>query len=253
MLATVVDSEVQRVVVAITGASGAVYGVRILELLATDPDWQTHLVISPAGALTVRQELDRSPASVAALADCAYRPADIGASIASGSFQTAGMLVAPCSVKTLSAIANCYSDNLIARAADVTLKEGRPLVLMVRETPLHAGHLNLMAMAAEAGAIIAPPVPAWYARPTSVDDIVSESAWRALARLGVRLPTQRQWPGLPRQRSASPAPGRPSEPRGDGGGRPADQASGDVRAASQVKDWVAPPGVTCSSRRDVTT
>jgi 4-hydroxy-3-polyprenylbenzoate decarboxylase len=256
--------EMKRLVVAITGASGAAYGVRILELLSHDPDWETHLVISAAGALTVRQELDRSPASVAALADRAYRPADIGASIASGSFETAGMIVAPCSVKTLSAIAHCYSDNLIARAGDVNLKEGRPLVLMVRETPLHARHLKLMAMAAEAGAVVAPPVPAWYAHPASVDDIVDDSCRRVLARVGIPVPTQGEWPGLSRQRartpdasrrqrSVSPARARQDESHDDGRLRSADQATGSTRAASHVKGWITPPGVTCSSRRDVTT
>lgn len=186
----------RRIVVAITGASGAAYGVRVLELLATDSQLETHLVVSSSGAVTIRQELQRDLGSVLALADVVHRPADIGATIASGSFQTMGMIVAPCSIKTLSAIANCYSDNLVSRAADVTLKEGRPLVLMVRETPLHLGHLRMMAAAAEAGAVIAPPVPALYTRPSSVAEVVDHSARRALERLGVELSGGTRWQGL---------------------------------------------------------
>jgi 4-hydroxy-3-polyprenylbenzoate decarboxylase len=184
------------VVVAITGASGVGYGVRMLELLAAEPTVETHLIVSAAGALTIRHELDRDLSSVVALADVVHRPASIGASIASGSFETAGMVVAPCSIKTLSAIANCYSDSLISRAADVHLKEGRPLVLLVRESPLHLGHLRLMTAATEAGATIAPPVPAMYARPTSVDDVIDHTARRALARLGLEPLGPAPWRGL---------------------------------------------------------
>lgn len=187
--------ESRRIVVAITGASGVAYGVRILELLAEVAHIETHLIVSSSGAVTLWHELRRELSSVLALADVVHRPADIGASIASGSFETAGMIVAPCSIKTLSAIASCYSDNLVSRAADVTLKEGRPLVLMVRETPLHVGHLRLMMAAAEAGAVIAPPVPALYNRPSSVDEVIDHSARRALARLGLRV-GGRQWRGL---------------------------------------------------------
>ncbi|MCW3040981.1 MAG: 3-octaprenyl-4-hydroxybenzoate carboxy-lyase [Solirubrobacterales bacterium] len=186
----------RRVVVAITGASGVGYGVRMLELLAAEPTIETHLIVSAAGALTIRHELDRDLSSVVALADVVHRPASIGASIASGSFETAGMVVAPCSIKTLSAIANCYSDSLISRAADVHLKEGRPLVLLVRESPLHLGHLRLMTAATEAGATIAPPVPAMYARPTSVDDVIDHTARRALARLGLEPLGPAPWRGL---------------------------------------------------------
>lgn len=185
----------RRVVVGITGASGVAYGVRVLELLSDEPDIETHAVISSSGALTLRHEVGRSVKDVLALAEVVHRPADIGAAIASGSFQTAGMVVAPCSIKTLSAIANCFSDNLISRAADVTLKEGRPLVLMVRETPLHLGHLRLMTAAAEAGAVIAPPVPALYNRPASVAELVDHSARRVLERLGVHV-GGREWCGL---------------------------------------------------------
>jgi 4-hydroxy-3-polyprenylbenzoate decarboxylase len=188
-----------RIVVAITGASGVAYGVRALELLAGEPSWEAHLVVSSSAAVTLRHELGQTVASVAALADVTYRPADVGAAIASGSFATAGMLVAPCSIKTLSSIAHCYSDNLVSRAADVTLKEGRPLVLMVRETPLHLRHLQVMTMAAEAGATVAPPVPALYTNPASVDELVEYSARRALARLGVQFSDTTEWQGLQQQ------------------------------------------------------
>ena len=155
----------RRVVVAITGASGSIYGVRALELLQAFDDIETHLVISPAGRTTIGVELDRTVESIEQLADVVHGSRDIGASISSGSFRTHGMIVAPCSIRSLSAIANCHSGELVARAADVTLKERRPLVLMVRETPFHIGHLRLMQQAAEAGAIIHPPVPAFYNEP----------------------------------------------------------------------------------------
>jgi 4-hydroxy-3-polyprenylbenzoate decarboxylase len=185
-----------RVVVAITGASGAAYGVRVLELLRETREVESHLVVTSSGAVTVRHELECGLDAVMALADVVHRPANIGASIASGSFRTAGMIVAPCSIKTLSAVAHCYSDNLVSRAADVTLKEGRPLVLLVRETPLHVGHLRLMTAAAEAGAVIAPPVPAFYNRPASLDDVIDHTARRVLARLGLEQIGGREWTGL---------------------------------------------------------
>jgi 4-hydroxy-3-polyprenylbenzoate decarboxylase len=185
-----------RVVVAITGASGAVYGHRLLEVLAERPDVETHLVASSAGWATVSHELDVTPDEMRALADVVHRPAEIGATIASGSFQTAGMIVAPCSIKTLSAVANSYSADLVSRAADVTLKERRPLVLLVRETPFHVGHLRLMLAAAEAGAVIAPPVPAFYQRPSSLRDVVDHTVYRALAHLGLPDVPVDPWKGL---------------------------------------------------------
>ncbi|MCW2680428.1 MAG: 3-octaprenyl-4-hydroxybenzoate carboxy-lyase [Frankiales bacterium] len=193
-----------RVVVALTGASGAVYGLRALQLLRALPDVETHLVVSPSAVITIRHELDLPPGRLAELADVVHGPGSIGASIASGSFATQGMLVAPCSIKTLSAIAHSYSDSLITRAADVTLKEGRPLVLLVRETPLHLGHLRLMAAAAEAGAVIAPPVPAFYTKPASLEEVVDHTVSRALVRLG--LPEhllKAPWQGLPRPQPAA--------------------------------------------------
>ena len=185
----------RRLVVAMSGASGQILGIRLLEVLRAMPDIETHLVISPAARATIVQETDRRPEDVAALADVVYRPGDIGAAIASGSFQTMGMVVVPCSIKTLSAIAHGYAADLISRAADVTLKEGRPLLLVVRETPLHLGHLRLMVQAAELGAIIFPPVPAFYTRPQSVEDIVDVLVGRMLARLGLPNDLFPEWRG----------------------------------------------------------
>jgi 4-hydroxy-3-polyprenylbenzoate decarboxylase len=184
-----------RIVVAMTGASGAPYGVRTLRLLRELPDVETHLVMSRAAALTIRQECDEDVRAVERLADVVHKPSAIGASIASGSFHVDAMLVVPCSIKTLSAIAHCHADDLVSRAADVCLKEGRPLLLMVRETPLHLGHLRAMTAAAEAGAILMPPVPAFYARPSSVDDIVDHTVRRALTRVGVREVAAQEWDG----------------------------------------------------------
>jgi 4-hydroxy-3-polyprenylbenzoate decarboxylase len=184
-----------RIIVGMTGASGAPYGVRMLELLRDNPDVETHLVISRAAALTIRHECGLDVRAVEELADVVHKPSAIGATIASGSFPVHAMLVAPCSIKTLSAIAHCYANDLISRAADVCLKEGRPLLLMVRETPLHLGHLRTMTAAAEAGAILMPPAPAFYARPTSVEDIVEHTVRRALARVGVPGAAPAEWDG----------------------------------------------------------
>jgi 4-hydroxy-3-polyprenylbenzoate decarboxylase len=183
-------------IVGISGASGVVYGIRLLEVLAKVPDIETHLVMSPAARATILQETAWNPRDVEALAGVVHAPANIGASIASGSFETMGMIVAPCSVKALSAIANCYAADLIARAADVQLKEGRPVLLLVRETPLHLGHLRLMARAAGQGAIIMPPVPAFYGHPKTIDDLVNATVGRALARIGVPNELYAAWPGM---------------------------------------------------------
>jgi 4-hydroxy-3-polyprenylbenzoate decarboxylase len=156
-------------------------------------DLETHLVLSPAARVTIAQETRWKVSDVQDLADVAYNYSDIGAAIASGSFATMGMIVAPCSIKTLSAIANSYADNLLSRAADVTLKEGRPLVLVVREAPLHRGHLRLMNHAAEIGAILFPPVPAFYAGPQNLDDIVDNIAGRILARIGIENDRYKKW------------------------------------------------------------
>jgi len=187
-----------RLILAMTGASGPIYGIRLLQILARMPDIETHLVLSQAARITIAQETDFTPAEVEALADVVYRPGDIGAAIASGSFATLGMIVAPCSIKTLSAIAHSYTADLIARSADVQLKEGRPLLLMVRETPLHLGHLRLMTQAAELGAIIFPPVPAFYTRPQTLDEMVTNTVGRMLARIGIPNNAFDEWSGINR-------------------------------------------------------
>jgi 4-hydroxy-3-polyprenylbenzoate decarboxylase len=185
-----------RLIVGISGASGAILGIRLLEMLQARDDIETHLVISPAAEETIHAETGWGIEAVNALADHVYEHKNIGASIASGSFATLGMAVVPCSIKSLSEIANSYNRNLIARAADVTLKEGRPLILAVRETPLHRGHIRLMGLAAEAGAIIQPPMPAFYARPRSVEELVDNFVGRVLARLGVPNEQFTVWRGL---------------------------------------------------------
>lgn len=185
--------ESKRVVVGISGASGAIYGIRTLEILAERWDVETHLVISRAARLIIARETDRTVGAVEQMADVAYDPDDLAAPIASGSFATAGMLIAPCSMKTLSAVANSYAANLIRRAADVTLKERRRLVLLVRETPLHLGHLRLMARATEIGATILPPIPAFYGHPQTIDDLVDETLGRVLAHLGVENDLYTRW------------------------------------------------------------
>jgi 4-hydroxy-3-polyprenylbenzoate decarboxylase len=183
-----------RVIVAITGASGVAYGIRALDRLA-EAGVETHLVMTRSGIATLRHETDESVQSVRARAGVVHPPGDLGASISSGSFRVAGMLVAPCSVRTLSGIANSYDEDLVVRAADVTLKERRRLVLLLRETPLHAGHLRLMSQVTEAGAVVMPPVPAFYTRPTSVEEIVDDTVNRALDLLGLDVEHDRRWTG----------------------------------------------------------
>lgn len=184
-----------RVVVGITGATGAVYGVRLLERLKA-LGAQTHLIASPAGVLNVHHELGLNRQALEALADVAYNPADIGAALASGSFATAAMVVAPCSMKSLAAIAHGLSDNLLTRAADVTLKERRRLVLMVRETPFNLAHLRNMTSVTEMGGIVFPPLPAFYHRPQSIDDLVHDTVERVLSLLGLPQARPRTWAGL---------------------------------------------------------
>lgn len=173
------QGERARLVVGITGASGVVYGLRTLDALR-DLGVESHLVVSKSAALTLTQEADLSVAEVNAKADVVHRPADVGAAIASGSFRTLGMIIAPCSVRSMSEIATGVTSSLLTRAADVTLKERRPLVLMVRETPLHLGHLRTLTKLAEMGAIITPPLPAFYAKPASIAEMVDQSVGRAL-------------------------------------------------------------------------
>ncbi|MDO9610125.1 MAG: UbiX family flavin prenyltransferase [Brevundimonas sp.] len=184
-----------RLVVGISGASGAIYGARVLDALK-DLDVDSHLVVSKAALLTLSQETDLSPADLTAKATVVHKMADVGATIASGSFKTLGMIVAPCSVKTMSEIATGVTSSLLTRAADVTLKERRPLVLMVRETPFHLGHLRTMTALTEMGAIIAPPLPAFYARPASIMEMVDQSVGRTLDLFGLDWNGVRRWEGL---------------------------------------------------------
>ena len=183
-----------RVILAITGASGAILGIRTLELLRKAGK-EIHLIISDAARQTISTETNWSVAKVEALADVCYEPRQIGARIASGSFVTEGMLVVPCSIKTLSGIANSYTSNLIIRAADVCLKEGRKVILAVRETPLHSGHLRLMQQAAEAGAVIFPPIPAFYSKQQTLDELITGLAGRILLRMGIENDAYSQWEG----------------------------------------------------------
>jgi polyprenyl P-hydroxybenzoate/phenylacrylic acid decarboxylase-like protein len=185
----------RRVVVGISGASGSIYGIRLLEELRKDGSIEVHLVVSAAGKRTLVEETGRALREVEALAHVVYDDRDVGASLASGSFRTAGMIVAPCSIKTLAALASCHADTLIARAGDVTLKEGRPLVALVRETPLHVGHLRQMLAFAEMGGIVFPPVPAFYQKPLSVDDIVSHTVARVLERMSLAREGTFEWTG----------------------------------------------------------
>jgi flavin prenyltransferase len=188
-------AEPRRVIIGISGSTGVIYGIRLLEVLRGLPDMETHLVITVAGRQTIGLETDYPIKEVEALASVVHHPSNIAAPIASGSFRAAGMIVAPCSMKTLAGIASSFSENLLLRAADVTLKERRPLVLLARETPLHLGHLRHMVQLTEMGAIIAPPVPAFYHRPASIDGIVNQTVNRALDLLGIRLPEDlfRRW------------------------------------------------------------
>jgi 4-hydroxy-3-polyprenylbenzoate decarboxylase len=184
----------RRLIVGISGASGAVYGVRALEALK-ELGVETHVVISRTAALTLKLEMDRDAADVSARAAHRHSTGDLAAPISSGSFTTMGMLIAPCSVRTMSEIATGVTTSLLTRAADVTLKERRPLVLMVRETPLHLGHLRTMAQLAEMGAIIAPPLPAFYTRPETLADIVDQSIGRVLDLFGLDWPRTSRWSG----------------------------------------------------------
>jgi 4-hydroxy-3-polyprenylbenzoate decarboxylase len=190
-----------RLVIGISGSSGSIYGIRLLEVLRGVPDLEIHLIISAAAKRTILEETDYTIKDVEALSARVYDNRDIGAALASGSFRTGGMVIAPCSIKTVSALANCYAETLICRAGDVTLKEGRPLIVLVRETPLHAGHLRQLLHLAELGAVILPPMPAFYYRPKTVDDIVNHTVGRVLDRLGIPHELTTEWTGtrLPRQ------------------------------------------------------
>lgn len=184
----------ERLIVGITGGSGAVLGIRLLQALRST-SYETHLIITRSARLTIAQETSWKIEDVQALANACYQPDDMTAPLASGSFTVRGMVVIPCSVKSLSSIANSYSSDLLTRAADVTLKEGRPLVLVVREAPLHAGHIRLMELAAQSGAVIFPPVPAFYAHPQTVDDVVDNIVGRVLSRMGIENELYHHWQG----------------------------------------------------------
>jgi 4-hydroxy-3-polyprenylbenzoate decarboxylase len=188
-------SAIRRLVIGITGATGALYAVRMLKALQGVPDVETHVVISPSGVLNVKYELDMSRQEVHALADHVHSFRDVGATLASGSFATAGMIIVPCSMRTLAAVAHGFSDNLITRAADVTLKERRRLIMMVRETPLNLAHLRNMTAVTEMGGIIFPPLPAFYLHPRSLDDIIDHTVARVLELVDVHVPGP-HWEGM---------------------------------------------------------
>jgi 4-hydroxy-3-polyprenylbenzoate decarboxylase len=196
----------ERIIIGISGASGAIYGIRALQLLRAVPGVETHLIVTKAGRATIAAETAYTLGQVTALADAVYPDHDLAAPPSSGSFRAAGMLVAPCSIKTLSGIANCYDDTLLIRAADVALKERRRLVLLVRETPLRAAHLRLMTEVTSNGAIVAPPVPAFYASPRTIDDLVDHTVGRALDLFGIDTGAVRRWTGL------RAVPARPQRP-----------------------------------------
>lgn len=197
----------KRLIIAITGASGAVHGVRLLEVLRGIADVETHLVVTPAGWLNIEQELQRRRPEVEALADVVHGVREVGATIASGSFATDGMVIAPCSMRTLAAVAHGLSDNLVSRAADVTLKERRRLVMMVRETPLNLAHLRNMVAVTEMGAIVYPPLPAFYQRAESIAEQVDHTCGRVLDLLGIDQRLSPSWQGMTAQRH--PDPGSP--------------------------------------------
>jgi polyprenyl P-hydroxybenzoate/phenylacrylic acid decarboxylase-like protein len=186
----------KRLIVGITGATGAVYGVRLLEAIAKLDGWESHLVLSDAGVLNAWHELKLKRKELERLAAVAYHPKDIAATIASGSFLTEGMVIAPCSMKTLAAVAHAHADDLVSRAADVVLKERRRLVLLVRETPLNLAHLRNMTAVTEMGAIVFPPVPAFYSQPKSLDDLVNHTVGRVLDLFGVHSSKLARWAGM---------------------------------------------------------
>ena len=189
-------SNPDRIIVALSGSSAPHYGVRLLEVLSEIEAVETHAIVSAGARATIAYEMERDPSTVEQLADVVHDDRDLAASIASGTFITSGMVIAPCSIKTLSAVANSFNDNLIARAADVCLKERRRLVLVVRETPLHHGHLRLMLQATEAGAVMLPPVPGFYHRPATLDDIIDHTVTKILDQFGIDAGLIARWRGL---------------------------------------------------------
>ena len=192
-----------RLVIGISGSTGVVYGIRLLQVLRDLPQTETHLIITTSGKRTILEETDYSLQEVEALATHVYDNRDIGAAVASGSFRTDGMVIVPCSIRTASALAGSTGEGLLCRAGDVTLKEGRPLVVAVREAPLHLGHLRQLTALAELGAVIFPPVPAFYHRPKTLDDIVNHTVGRILDRVGVPQTLVQEWTGSHPKRSTS--------------------------------------------------
>ena len=186
----------RRLIVGISGSSGAIYGARLVEVLSTIPEVETHLIVSSGAEATISYETDYEPSQVSSWADSVYANSKLGASLASGTFVTSGMIVAPCSMKTLSSIAASYNSTLIARAADVCLKERRKLVLVTRETPLHLGHLRLMSAVTEMGAVVLPPVPGFYTRPKSVAEIVDHTVTKILDQFGIEANLIERWGGI---------------------------------------------------------
>ncbi|MBI3895711.1 MAG: UbiX family flavin prenyltransferase [Acidobacteria bacterium] len=186
----------RRLIIGITGATGAIYGIRLLQVLRTVPEVETHLIVSKAAEQVIAYETELTLRQVREMANVTYDVKDIAAPISSGSYAAEGMIIAPCSIKTLSAVASCFSLDLLSRAADVTLKEGRRLVLLVREAPLHLGHLRLMAQVAEMGAIIVPPVPAFYNFPKTVDDIINHTVGRILDLFHMDVDLVKRWEGM---------------------------------------------------------
>ncbi len=190
------EKQVKKLIIGISGASGAIYGIRLLQLLAPIKEIHTHLIISKAAGLTIRQETDYKISDITKLADTHYSVDDIGACISSGSYRTLGMIIAPCSAKTMAEIASGVTGNLMSRAADVVLKEKRHLVLMLRETPLHLGHIQNMEKLSQMGAIIAPPVPAFYIRPTSLEEMVDYNVMRVLDLFDIEVKKIKRWEGM---------------------------------------------------------
>lgn len=190
------ENSVMRLVIGISGSTGAIYGVRLLEVLRSSPEIETHLVVSEPAKQTIEYETAWRVSEVLDMATVVYDYRDVGAAISSGSFPTDGMVIAPCSIKTLSSVANSYNDNLLSRAADVALKERRKLVIVVRETPLHRGHLKLMLDVTEAGGVILPPMPSFYHLPKTVDDIVNHTVQKVLDQFGIEKGLFQRWTGI---------------------------------------------------------
>jgi 4-hydroxy-3-polyprenylbenzoate decarboxylase len=227
----------RRIVVAITGASGAAYGVRAVEMLRSMPEVETHLIITAGARKTLAYETATDAAAIMKLADVVYNEDDLAAPISSGSYRTDGMVVIPCSIKTLSGVANCNDDNLVVRAADVALKERRRLVLVVRETPLHLSHLRLMTEVTAAGGIIAPPVPAFYHHPQTVDDIVDQTVGRVFDLFGLDADAVRRWEGSRAAARRARANRAAGDRDGEAASAPAEPGPGEPETAATTTSW----------------